>query len=49
MDRARDYIAGVFPLHLETTGQVAARISEIQVFDLAPTTSSAPIGAESGR
>ncbi|MBT8397155.1 MAG: insulinase family protein [Gemmatimonadetes bacterium] len=34
VERARDYIAGVFPLALETTGQVAARISEIQVYDL---------------
>jgi len=34
VERARDYIAGVFPLHLETTGQVAARISELQIYDL---------------
>ena len=34
VDRSRDYIAGVFPLHLETTGQVAARISELQIYDL---------------
>ena len=34
VERARDYIAGVFPLQLETTGQVAARISELQVYDL---------------
>ncbi|MFH1766270.1 MAG: pitrilysin family protein [Gemmatimonadota bacterium] len=34
VERARDYIAGVFPLHLETTGQVAARIGELQVYDL---------------
>jgi zinc protease len=34
VERARDYIAGVFPLSLETTTQVAARISEIQVYDL---------------
>jgi zinc protease len=31
---ARDYIAGVFPLRLETTGQVAARIAELIVYDL---------------
>ena len=31
---ARDFAAGVFPLQLETTGQVAARISEQIVFDL---------------
>jgi zinc protease len=34
VERTRDYIAGVFPLHLETTGQVAARISELQIYDL---------------
>jgi zinc protease len=34
VERSRDYIAGVFPLHLETTGQVAARISELQIYDL---------------
>jgi zinc protease len=34
VERARDYIAGVFPLHLETTGQVAARIGELQVYGL---------------
>ena len=34
VERARDYIAGVFPLQLETTGQVAARISELQIYDL---------------
>jgi len=34
VERARDYIAGIFPLHLETTGQVAARISELQVYGL---------------
>jgi zinc protease len=34
VERARDYIAGVFPLHLETTGQVAARLSELQIYDL---------------
>jgi zinc protease len=31
---ARDYIAGVFPLRLETTGQVASRIAELLVYDL---------------
>jgi zinc protease len=31
---ARDYIAGVFPLRLETTGQIAARIAELIVYDL---------------
>ena len=34
VERARDYIAGVFPLQLETTGQVAARMTELQVYDL---------------
>ncbi len=34
VERARDYMAGVFPLHLETTGQVAARISELRIYDL---------------
>jgi zinc protease len=31
---ARDYIAGVFPLRLETTGQVAGRVAELLVYDL---------------
>lgn len=31
---ARDYIAGVFPLRMETTGQVAARLAELVVYDL---------------
>ncbi len=34
VERARDFIAGVFPLGLETTGQVASRISELLVYDL---------------
>jgi zinc protease len=34
VERARDYIAGTFPLGLETTTQVAARLAEIQVYDL---------------
>jgi zinc protease len=34
MEGARDYLAGVFPLRLETTGQVAARIAELIVYDL---------------
>ena len=34
VERARDYIAGVFPLQLETTGQVAARIGELQIYEL---------------
>ncbi len=31
---SRDYIAGVFPLHLETVGQVASRVTEQVVFGL---------------
>jgi zinc protease len=31
---ARDYLAGVFPLQLETTGQIASRIAELFVYDL---------------
>jgi zinc protease len=34
VDRARDFIAGVFPLGLETTGQVAARIGGLLIYDL---------------
>lgn len=32
--RARDFIAGVFPLRFETTGQVASRLGELFVYDL---------------
>jgi len=35
VERARDYAAGVFPLHLETTDQVASRLTELHVFGLA--------------
>jgi len=31
---ARDYLAGVFPLQLETTGQIAARIAELLIYGL---------------
>ena len=34
VEAARDYVVGVFPLRLETTGQVAARITELVVYDL---------------
>ena len=34
VEAARDYVVGVFPLRLETTGQVAARITELIVYDL---------------
>jgi len=36
LTQSRDYLAGVFPLRLETTGQVAARIGEVLVYDLPP-------------
>lgn len=34
VEAARDYVVGVFPLQLETTSQVAARITELIVYDL---------------
>ena len=34
IDAAQDYLAGVFPLQLETTGQIAARIAELLTYDL---------------
>jgi zinc protease len=34
--QSRDFIAGVFPLRFETTGQVAARIAELLIYDLPP-------------
>jgi len=34
VEAARDYLAGVFPLELETTGQIASRIAELLVYDL---------------
>ena len=34
VDAARDYLAGVFPLELETTAQIAARIAELLIYDL---------------
>lgn len=34
VEASRDYIAGVFPLRLETAGQVAARIAELLIYDL---------------
>jgi zinc protease len=33
---ARDYLAGIFPLRLESTGQVASRVAELRVYDLPP-------------
>ncbi len=32
--RARDYLAGVFPLQMETTAQLASRLAELLIFDL---------------
>jgi zinc protease len=34
VEAARDYIAGVFPLRLETTGQVAGRVAELVIHGL---------------
>jgi predicted Zn-dependent peptidase len=34
VESARDYIAGVFPLRMETTAQLAARVAELLIFDL---------------
>jgi zinc protease len=34
VEAARDYIAGVFPLRVETAGQVAGRITELLVYGL---------------
>ena len=33
--RARDYLAGIFPLRMETTAQLAARLAELIIYDLA--------------
>lgn len=34
VDQARDYLAGVFPLRVETGGQLAARLAELLIFEL---------------
>jgi predicted Zn-dependent peptidase len=34
VEAARDYIAGVFPLRMETTAQIASHLAESLVFDL---------------
>ena len=34
VEAARDYIAGVFPLRVETAGQVAGRVTELLVYGL---------------
>jgi zinc protease len=36
VEQARDYLAGIFPLRLESTSQVAARVAERHVFELPP-------------
>lgn len=35
VERARDYLAGVFPLRLESTAQVASRVADAHVHELA--------------
>lgn len=34
IEATRDYLAGIFPLRLESTGQVAARVAEVRTFGL---------------
>ncbi|MEX0935405.1 MAG: pitrilysin family protein [Gemmatimonadota bacterium] len=34
LERARDYMAGVFPLRMETTAQLASRVAELLVYQL---------------
>lgn len=34
IDSTRDYLAGIFPLRLESTGQVASRVAESRIFGL---------------
>ena len=34
VEASRDYMAGVFPLRLETMGQIASRIAELIIYDL---------------
>lgn len=34
LDDARNYMAGVFPLRLQTTGGIAARLAELAIYDL---------------
>lgn len=36
LDNTRDYLRGVLPLRLQTTGALASRIAEMVVFDLPP-------------
>jgi len=35
LEGARDYVAGVFPLRFETTGQIASRVAQLIVYGLA--------------
>jgi zinc protease len=34
VEQSRDYLAGIFPLRMETTAQLAARMAELIIFDL---------------
>lgn len=34
LDAAKDYLAGIFPLQLQTTGQIASRIAQLLIYDL---------------
>jgi predicted Zn-dependent peptidase len=34
LEKARDYLAGVFPLRMETTAQLAARLAELIIYGL---------------
>lgn len=34
VESSRDYMAGVFPLRLETTGQIASQVAELLLYDL---------------
>ncbi|CAN5766781.1 hypothetical protein BH23GEM3_BH23GEM3_13720 [soil metagenome] len=34
LDDARNYMAGAFPLRLQTTGGIAARLAELAIYDL---------------
>ena len=36
LEDARNYLAGVFPLRLQTTEGVASRLAELALFDLPP-------------
>jgi zinc protease len=34
VEASRDYMAGIFPLRLETTGQIASQVAELLLYDL---------------